>query len=348
MTLWGYDQRALDGVLGFQSRRVQVLSTLNNGGTIDMDVRADAIDVTLTQNAVLAIAGIAPSQFHELVIIIRQDATGTWTITWPSSITWTGGSVPVPSTAASTAFAVRLVTTDGGSTWFGVAPAVNSDQIWDAAGDLAIGTGADTAARLAVSTGAGKALAANPNAANKLWWGFPLGVTEATCGQTGALAATYDRGNFASTGTAELSTGRLSVYSIRLPAGLLVANISFFTGGTALSVGVNQWFVLMDSSFNKLAISADDTSTAWAANSEKKLAMGTPYTTTVSDVFFLGIMVKATTVPNLEGLPAGSGVEFTASPKIGGPANSGLTNPASCPSPATFASTSRRVYAEVS
>jgi hypothetical protein len=50
--------------------------------------------------------------------------------------------------------------------------AVAADPIWDAKGDLAVGTGADTAARLAAGA-TGQVLTADPTTASGLKWAAP-------------------------------------------------------------------------------------------------------------------------------------------------------------------------------
>lgn len=154
---------------------------------------------------------------------------------------------------------------------------------------------------------------------------------------TGALAETYSRVNGA-TDQALLSTGRLSLQAIPLAAGQVITSITFMSGTTALSVGSNQWFALFDSSRNKLAITTDGTSGAWAANSTKTLNLspGT-FTTTYTGLYYLGICVVATTPPSLAGMSTGAAIGpvlDVIAPAIGGTSSTGLTNPASCPSQA--------------
>lgn len=229
---------------------------------------------------------------------------------------------------------------------------VSADSIWDAAGDVLIGTGADTGARLAIGSAAGAALVADPNATNKASVQYPHAVESATRGISGSLASTYDRASIAeaSAGTI-LSTGRLALGRILLPKGLSVTNITFWSGSTALSAGSNQWFALFDSSRVKLAITGDDTSTAWAANTGKTLAVtGGAFVTTYTGWHYLGIMVKATTVPSLVSPASLNAANIRAAAPIPcGSADTGLTNPASCPSTAaSLNAIGNLFYAEVS
>ena len=166
-------------------------------------------------------------------------------------------------------------------------------------------------------------------------------------------AATYETfPRWATINAIAPDSGYLYVSGIYLPAGTTVSNITFLAGATALSAGSNQWFALFSSARAKLAISADDTSTAWAAHAAKTLAMTTPYVTPSAGIYYIGVCVVASTVPTLM-VATGSGHNGadTVSPKLWGYTDSGLTNPASCPSTAgavTLPGTVPRYYAYVS
>jgi hypothetical protein len=137
---------------------------------------------------------------------------------------------------------------------------------------------------------------------------------------------------------AALTSAQLTLFAIYLPAAAVVASITAVSGATALATGLNQWFALYDGSLNKLAVSSDDTSTAWAANTAKTLALAAPFVTTYSGLYYLGVMVKATTPPTLVGTAAQAGV-VGLTPKLAGTSTSGLTNPASAPSVAAALTT---------
>ncbi len=90
---------------------------------------------------------------------------------------------------------------------------------------------------------------------------------------------------------------------------------------------------LFDSSRNQLAVTSNDTTTAWAANTVKTLLVTTPYTVTTSGLYYVGIMVAATTVPTLKGPAALTATQVHgAAPIINGNSSSGLTT--SLPNPA--------------
>lgn len=91
------------------------------------------------------------------------------------------GSVWVDTTADVAYICVD--STSGAAVWDELGPGagntVATDVIWDAKGDLAVGTGADTASRLAVGTD-GQAIGADSNQSTGIrWGGFPeLVVTD--------------------------------------------------------------------------------------------------------------------------------------------------------------------------
>lgn len=154
---------------------------------------------------------------------------------------------------------------------------------------------------------------------------------------TGALYETFDRNLCDEVNTSLLSTGRLSLQAIYIPSGTVVSSISFWSATTAAGTPTNQLFGLYDSSLNLLRSSTNDTTTAWAANSRKTLALTSTFTTTYSGIYYLGIMVTATTVPTIKGNTAKTnGALNAAAPSMGGTSTTGLTTalPATAAAPA--------------
>lgn len=156
----------------------------------------------------------------------------------------------------------------------------------------------------------------------------------------GYFYETIDRSICTETNTSLLSTGRLSLVAIWLPAGLLVSKIAFWSATTALATGTHQLFGLYDNSLALLATSADATSAAWGANTKKELAMVTPYTTTYTGIHYLGLMVAASTVPTIKGNTARTDGSLAAAAfSMGGTSTTGLTtaipNPAAAPGQVT-------------
>jgi hypothetical protein len=154
---------------------------------------------------------------------------------------------------------------------------------------------------------------------------------------SGALYETFNRNLCDEVNTALLSSGRLSLAAIYLPAGTVISSISFWSATTAAGTPTNQLFGLYDSNLNLLRSSTNDTSTAWAANSRKTLSLTSAFTTTYSGIHYLGIMVAATTVPTIKGNTAKVGGQLNAAaPSMGGTSNTGLTTalPATANAPA--------------
>jgi hypothetical protein len=142
----------------------------------------------------------------------------------------------------------------------------------------------------------------------------------------GALYETFNRNLCNEVNTAVLSSGRLSLQAIYIPAGVTITSISFWSATTAAGTPTNQLFGLYDVNRNLLRSSVNDGATAWAVNSRKTLALTSTFTTTYSGLHYLGIAVTATTVPTLKGNTAKTNGALNAgAPSMGGTSNTGLT-----------------------
>ena len=75
-------------------------------------------DVTLTDNCTFTFGGVI-SGVSRFTLLLRQDGTGTRTVTWPASVVWAGGTAPTLTTAAGALDVVSFFTPDGGTTWIG-------------------------------------------------------------------------------------------------------------------------------------------------------------------------------------------------------------------------------------
>jgi hypothetical protein len=135
-------------------------------------------------------------------------------------------------------------------------------------------------------------------------------------GITGSLAETMDRVYCPEVNTTLGTTGQIYCEAIWLTAGTLVSNISFFSATTALGTPTHYAFGLYDVNRNLLASSADQTSAAWAANTIKTLAMGTPYLIPTTGWYYVAISVVATTIPTLKGGTARTGGQLAATAPV--------------------------------
>lgn len=133
----------------------------------------------------------------------------------------------------------------------------------------------------------------------------PTGIAQLdNYGISGNLAETYPRNIVPGVSNAALTSGTLFLQAIYLRAGTICSSISFFAGSTGVTSPTNQIFSLYDGNRNLLANTSNDTTAAWSTLTIKTLNIATPYTITQTGLYYLGIMVTATTVPNLIGMAA--------------------------------------------
>lgn len=152
-------------------------------------------------------------------------------------------------------------------------------------------------------------------------------------GIAGTLAETMPRELCTETNTTMAASGTLNMQAVYLKAGQLVSNISLCSATTAANAPTHYFFGLYDGSRNLLANSADQTSGAWAANTVKTLAMGTPYRVPTSGLYYIGYFMVATTVPTLKGFTAKTATQLAGTaPILNGSSTTGLTT--ALPNPA--------------
>lgn len=88
---------------------------------------------------------------------------------------------------------------------------------------------------------------------------------------------------------------------VYLRKGDLVTNLSFVSGNTAAGTPTNWFHALYDPDGVLLSQSADQLTAAWAANTAKKLALGTAQTISVNGWYIAATSSTATTVQTLIG-----------------------------------------------
>lgn len=160
------------------------------------------------------------------------------------------------------------------------------------------------------------------------------GPLSANLGETGIIAETMPRETCPEVNqTIPTASGTLFMQAIYLKAGQIVSNISIWSASTAAGTPTNCIFGLYDSNRNLLAQSANQTTTAWAANTERKLAMTTPYRVPTSGVYYIGFFITATTIPTCKGgTSKTSGSLAAAAPTLHGTSTTGLST--ALPNPA--------------
>jgi hypothetical protein len=156
--------------------------------------------------------------------------------------------------------------------------------------------------------------------------------------QSGQQRRTNMRRTDITTDLAALTTAVATTVAVPLFSGDTVTNITFKSGATAAGTPTHWFFALYSPAGVLLAQTADQTSTAWAANTTKTLALATAQGVLADAVYFASCIVVATTVPTLVGktlpLSALSTGIFTSDIVLAQTHGSGLTTTA----PATIAS----------
>jgi hypothetical protein len=140
---------------------------------------------------------------------------------------------------------------------------------------------------------------------------YPRPVADAACFDSpynalpGVNQDTFVRANIpvwaCTSDLAATGTGVAIGVRIFLRRGDVVTNITFVSGNTAAGTPTHWAHALYDPSGSLLAKSADQTSTAWAANTAKKLALSAPVTITQDGWYILATTMTATTVQTLIG-----------------------------------------------
>jgi len=222
--------------------------------------------------------------------------------------------------------------------------AISTDTIWDAKGDLAVATGADAASRLAVTTTAGNILLPDSTTSTGIAWNTPWYRAAAP---TGALAESFPRA-FHKGDHGAFTSGTLRLQAIYLPKDLTITSISFVSGLTALASGSNQWFALYNSALDLLMQTDDDTSIAWAAGTVKTLNLTSTYTTTSAGLYYIGILIVASTMPTIMRLSSTNSNLNNLDPKLNGNSTTGLTGAAPDPAAAISSATTSFHYCYVS
>lgn len=170
----------------------------------------------------------------------------------------------------------------------------------------------------------------------------------ANLGISGTLAESIPREICPEVNTTAAATGVLNMQLIYLTAGQLISNITLASATTAAGTPTNYFFALYDGNRNLLAQSANQTTTAWPANTVKTLAMTSPFRVQVSGPYYIGYFMTATTVATLKGGTAKTGGQLAnTAPIIYGTSTTGLTTALPNPAAAITGSTSS-LYASVS
>jgi hypothetical protein len=90
-------------------------------GTVSIDLNNGNVhSVILTGNATLTFDNpVATGDSSSFTLIVKQDGTGSRTVTWPGSVAWAAATAPTLTTTANRFDVLAFTTVDGGTRWFG-------------------------------------------------------------------------------------------------------------------------------------------------------------------------------------------------------------------------------------
>lgn len=142
-----------------------------------------------------------------------------------------------------------------------------------------------------------------------------------------------------------LSTGVMTSVALPLQAGDVVTNLTFLSGATAANTPTAWWFALYSNAATPALIyqTADQTTTAWGANTAKTVALTAAYTVPTTGVYYAAVMVTATTPPTIAGVSvenaAAAGAVVSGQKILAQTSGSSLTTtaPATIATPTTVA-----------
>ena len=140
-----------------------------------------------------------------------------------------------------------------------------------------------------------------------------------------------------------LASGTLQMTALYLPAGVPVGHLATCSSSASITGPTHWWFGLYDSSLNQLALTADQTNTAWALNTYKSLAVATiasgasaTFTPAYTGLYYFGILATwSGSGNNIMGVQqTGIGI-ISQSPVLCGASDTGQTTPPAFPHTAT-------------
>lgn len=107
---------SFSGELRDVAERHQSLGSVSGTVTVDLSL-GNSVSATITAATTLAFAGAAPGACRTVLLTLTNG--GAYTVTWPSTIKWPGDTA-LTLTESGTDLII-LSTSDGGTTWRGVA-----------------------------------------------------------------------------------------------------------------------------------------------------------------------------------------------------------------------------------
>lgn len=94
----------------------------SSAGTLTLDLTTgNVFEVTLTENVTTLTISNWPAtgRAGSFTLVIHQDGTGGWTVTWPAAVLWHNGSAPTVSAAIGATDIYSFLSTTAGTTIYG-------------------------------------------------------------------------------------------------------------------------------------------------------------------------------------------------------------------------------------
>jgi hypothetical protein len=124
-------------------------------------------------------------------------------------------------------------------------------------------------------------------------------------GLTGFLAETFPRQMCPEANSVIATTGQIYNHLIYIPGGTTVTNITFWSATTGAVAPTNYAFGLYTYSATApslLRSTADQTNTAWAANTKMTVALSSTYLVTTSGLYYVAFGMVGGGVPTIKGM----------------------------------------------
>lgn len=146
-------------------------------------------------------------------------------------------------------------------------------------------------------------------------------------GITGTLAETMPRELCPEVNsTIPTASGTMFMQAIYLTAGQVINNIILSSATTAAGTPTNYIAGIYTSALALVAQTANQTTTAWAANTVKTIALTAAYRVPTSGLYYIGFFMTATTIITMKGGTARTGGQLAGTaPILSGTSSTGLT-----------------------
>lgn len=105
------------------SETINVIASSTATTEIDISL-GNVVDMTLDNNPTLTFANPAPTGTGgSFTLMLRQDASGSRTVTWPGTVRWAAATAPTLTTTANRVDILTFVTMDEGTKYYGLVAA---------------------------------------------------------------------------------------------------------------------------------------------------------------------------------------------------------------------------------